>query len=184
MVKENKTRKKSYTDVVAAAAIELGNKPPYSPEVEEAVLGAMMIESDCALQGVESLKESSFYDPRMRLIFKAISRLFKDRSAIDVTTVTERLRQDGVLDEVGGPVMLAKLTSNVGSGANIEYYIKILLQKTIQRDLIVVAYKVLKNAFDPTYEVDKLITESQSEVYQAVRKHFNEQIESDGDFIV
>ena len=118
---------------------------------------------------MESLKEKSFYDPQLRLIFAAMVKLFRQRSAVDMMTVTEQLRSDGTLQQVGGPGRLAGLTQKVGSGANIEYYVKILQQKTIQRDLIEVGYGILRKAFDETYAVDKLIEESQTEVYNAVQ---------------
>ena len=155
--------------VVQMASAEIGHKPPQAPEVEEAVIGAMMLYEDNLNLAVETLKEKSFYNPKLRLIFTAIVTLYRKRCAIDMRTVTEQLRTDGVLGEVGGPVYLAGLTQNVGSGANIDYYVKILQQKTIQRDLIEVGYGILRKAFDETYKVDKLIDESQSEVYNAVQ---------------
>ena len=128
-----------------------------------------MLDADSVYQAMESLKEKSFYDPKLRLIFAAMSKLFHERTAIDMMTVTERLRNDGTLNEIGGPGFLAGLTQKVGSGANIEYYVKILQQKTIQRDLIEVGYGILRKAFDETYEVDRLIEESQTEVFNAVQ---------------
>ena len=156
-------------DAVQQASAEIGNKPPQAPEVEEAVIGSMMIDEECVYQAIESLKENSFYDPSLRMIFSAMVRLFRERSAIDMMTVSEQLRKDGVLKEVGGPARIASLTTKVGSGANVEYYIKILQQKAIQRDLIEAGYSILKKAFDETYEVDWLIDESQSLVFKAVQ---------------
>ena len=161
--------KRKTVDAVTLASTEMGNKPPHAPEVEESVIGAMMVESECVYMAVETLSENSFFDPKLRLIFRAIGKLFKTRTAVDLTTVAERLREDGVLEEVGGPAKLASLTASVGSAANVEYYIKILQQKTIQRDLIEAGYGILKKAFDETYDVDKLINESQTEVYNAVQ---------------
>ena len=170
------TRKRAASiDAVQMASAEIGHKPPQAPEVEEAVIGAMMLYEGCVYQAVGSLKEKSFYDPKLRLIFTAISWLFNNRSAIDMTTVTERLRTDGVLEEVGGPTKLAALTQIVGPAANFEYYVKILQQKTIQRDLIEAGYGILRKAFDETYEVDKLIEESQTEVYNAVQGNMRSQ---------
>ena len=167
---QTRTRKKAAeVDAVQMASAEIGNKPPQAPEVEEAVIGAMMLDADSVYLAMESLKEKSFYDPQLRLIFAAMMRLFHRRSAIDMMTVSEQLRADGTLQEVGGAARLAGLTQKVGSGANIEYYIKILQQKTIQRDLIEVGYGILRKAFDETYAVDKLIEESQTEVYNAVQ---------------
>ena len=151
------------------ASSEMGNKPPQAPEVEEAVIGAMMLDEECVYMAMESLKEKSFFNPKLRHIFTAMAKLFKERSAIDLMTVTEKLREEGTLEEIGGVAKLASLTQNVGSGANIEYYIKILQQKTIQRALIEVGYGMLKHAFDETYEVDKLIEESQRDVFDAVQ---------------
>ena len=161
--------KRKTVDAVTLASTEMGKKPPHAPEVEESVIGAMMVESECVYMAVETLSEKSFFDPKLRLIFRAIGKLFKTRTAVDLTTVAERLREDGVLEEVGGPAKLASLTASVGSAANVEYYIKILQQKTIQRDLIEAGYGILKKAFDETYDVDKLINESQTEVYNAVQ---------------
>ena len=164
------TRKKAVQiDAVQMASAEIGHVPPQAPEVEEAVIGAMMMDKDSVYLAMESLKEKSFYDPKLRLIFSAMATLFKQRSAIDMMTVSEQLRTDGALKEIGGPARLASLTAKVGSGANIEYYVKILQQKTIQRDLIEVGYGILRKAFDETYEVDKLIEESQTDVYNAVQ---------------
>ena len=168
---EYRTRRKKTEsgDVVASAALEMGNRPPQAPDAEEAVIGAMMIEEECVFKAMEMLSARSFYDPKLRLIFQAIVRLFNNRTAVDMTTVAERLREDGVLEEVGGSVKLAALTAKIGSAANIEYYIRILQQKTIQRDLIVAGYGILQKAFDETYDVDTLIEESQSDVYNAIQ---------------
>ena len=164
-----KKRKPTTDEVLSAASAEVGNKPPHAPEVEAAVIGAMMIEEDCVYPAMEALSEKSFYDPKLRLIFRAISTLFRSRSAVDITTVAERLREDGVLEEAGGAAKLASLTANVGSAANAEFYIKILQQKTIQRDLIEAGYGILRKAFDETCDVDALIRESQTDVYNAVQ---------------
>ena len=169
MTQRNTRKKAAEVDAVRMASAEIGHIPPQAPEVEEAVIGSMMLDKDSVYLAMESLKEKSFYAPKMRLIFAAMSKLFKARSAIDMMTVSEQLRTDGTLKEIGGPGQLASLTSKVGSGANIEYYVKILQQKTIQRDLIEVGYNILRKAFNETYEVDKLIEESQTDVYKAVQ---------------
>ena len=129
----------------------------------------MMVDDDCVFKAIEALKEKCFYDPKLRLVFSAIVTLFRERTAVDLVTVTERLRTDGNLTIIGGPSRLAELTQQVSSAANIDFYIKILQQKTIQRDLIEAGYGILKNAFDETCEVDRLIEESQSSVFQAVQ---------------
>lgn len=168
MVKEYKTKRKNNPDYIAAAATEIGNKPPQAPEVEDAVLGAMMMEENCVDAAMESLDEKSFYNPRHRLVFRAIKELTNKRMSVDIATVAEQLREDGVLDDIGGTAALADLTTKVGSAANFEYHVKILQQKTIQRNIIEVGYKMLKNAFDETYNVDKLVSETHQDVYNAI----------------
>jgi replicative DNA helicase len=165
----NKRRIPVPDGIVAAASAEVGHRPPHAPEVEEAVIGAMMVESDCIYTAMDGLSERSFYDPKLRMVFNAIVGLVRSRSAVDITTVAERLREDGSLEEVGGAARLASLTAGIGSAANVEYYVKILQQKTIQRDLIAAGYGILKKAFDETYNVDDLIRESQTDVYNAVQ---------------
>ena len=171
MAKEYKTKRKTDADYIGAAATEIGNKPPQAPEIEDAVIGAMMIEESCAILAMDSLKERSFFNPRLRLVFRAIKELMNKRMSVDIATVSEQLREDGVLEEVGGAAALAELSARVGSAANFEYYMKILQQKTIQRNLIEAGYKMLKNAFDETYNVDDLISESQRDVYNAIESN-------------
>ena len=116
--------------------LEMGNKPPQALEVEEAVLGAMLVEPSTIDASMEELSASCFYSPQNRMIFEAMTALVNEHSAIDMVTVTAKLREKGTLEEVGGPVAIADLTAKIGAAANIEYYIKVLKQKTIQRDLI------------------------------------------------
>ncbi len=169
MTQKNTRKRAAEVDAVMMASAEIGHKPPCAPEVEEAVIGAMMMDAESVYQAMGVLKEKSFYDPKLRFIFAAMSKLFHGRSAIDMMTVSEQLREDGNLDKVGGPARLAGLTQKVGSGANVEYYIKILQQKTIQRDLIEAGYMILRNAFDETFPVDKLIESAMTGVYTAVQ---------------
>ena len=152
MAREYSIKRKT-ADAVTLASAEMGNRPPHAPEVEEAVIGAMMVESECVYMAAEALSEKSFFDPKLRLVFRAINKLFRSRTAVDMTTVAERLREDGVLEEVGGPAKLAALTASVGSAANVEYSVRILQQKTIQRDLIEAGYGILKKAFDEFREI-------------------------------
>ena len=165
---QKKRKDAASVDAVAMAAAETGNRPPQAPEVEEAVIGAMMLDADSVYHAMESLTENSFYNPKLRCLFQAMERLFRARTAIDSTTVVEQLRQDGNLEEVGGPSFVASLTTQVGSGANVEYYVKILQQKTIQRDLIKAGYDIVRKGFDETCPVDQLIEDAQTEVYHAV----------------
>lgn len=150
-------KKKEQADNLTLAASEIGNIPPQAIDVEAAVLGAMMVNPDSVDAAIEILNAKSFYDVKHRYIFEAMVELYTERSPIDMLTVVQRLRQNGRLAEIGGPTKLAVLTQAVGTGANMEYYVRILQQKAIQRNLIEASYGILKEAFDETVTVDKLI---------------------------
>ena len=163
-----RTYKRKSVDNINAAATEMGNVPPQATDIEEAVLGAMMVNTDSVDQVMDMLKPEAFYDIKNRCIFQAMFQLFNERSPIDMLTVVEKMKQDGTLSEVGGPARLAALTQQVGTGANVEYYVRILQQKTIQRSLIEASYGILKDAFDPTVTVDDLIANAQDGVHKAI----------------
>ena len=182
-------RKRNYrtkkTDNISAASIEMGNVPPQAIDIEEAVLGAMMVNTDSVDQTMDLLKPESFYDLKNRSIFEAIYELFNEKSPIDMLTVVEKMRSKGTLNDVGGPARLAALTQKVGAGANVEYYVRILQQKTIQRNLIEASYGILKDAFDASVTVDDLVSKSQDSIYNAIAgnlknpyKHVSEVINS------
>ena len=169
MVQEKKRnyRKKS-ADYITAASAEMGNVPPQATDIEAAVLGAMMVNPDSVDGAIEMLNAKSFYDIRHRYIFEAMLELYTERSPIDMLTVVDRLKLKGKLNDVGGPARLAALTQSVGTGANVEYYVRILQQKAIQRNLIEASYGILKEAFDETITVDDLIHNASESVFNAI----------------
>jgi replicative DNA helicase len=145
---------------------EMGKIPPQAPELEEAVLGAIMLEKNAALEVLDILRAESFYIPAHQKIFNAIVELSKTYKPIDILTVTESLRQTKELDEVGGAYYISKLTSKVGSAAHIEHHARIIAQKFIQRELIRVAIDIQKQAFDDSIDVLDLLNFSESSIFQ------------------
>ena len=97
----------------------MGNKPPQAPDVEEAVLGAMLVEPSVIDESMEELSPSCFYEPRHRMIFEAMSALVNEHANIDLVTVSEKLRTQGNLEAIGGPVVLASLSQNIGAAAHM-----------------------------------------------------------------
>ena len=146
----------------------MGNVPPQAIDIEEAVLGAMMVNTDSVDKAMDLLKPESFYDQKNRAVFEAIYELFNEKSPIDMLTVIEKMRNKDTLNEVGGPARIAALTQKVGTGANVEYYVRILQQKTIQRNLIEASYGILRDAFDASVTVDDLVAKSQDSIYNAI----------------
>ena len=161
----------------------MGNKPPQALDVEEAVLGAMLVEPATIDESMEELSASCFYSPQHRMIFEAMSELVNEHVSVDLVTVSEKLRSKGNLEAVGGPVVLAGLSQNIAAAAHIEYYIKILKQKTIQRDLITASYEILKQSFDESTNVDDLIDNAQTKVFAAIQNNVKRDVQDIGSII-
>ena len=115
---------------------DFGIMPPMDTDLEEAVLGALMLEKDAYTVVCDLLKPESFYDPKNQKIYEAIQQLGAMQRPIDMLTVTEQLRLDGTLDEVGGAIRVSELTGRVSSAANVEYHARIVAQKYLARELI------------------------------------------------
>ncbi len=176
-------RKKAQSVDLETLGLEMGNKPPQALDVEEAVLGAMLIEPSSVDMALEELTASSFYDPKHRMIFEAMSELVTSHVSVDIVTVSAKLREKGNLEIVGGPVALADLSEKVGAAAHLEYYVKILKQKTIQRDLITAAGEILRDAYDDSVKVDYLIDTAQSKVYDAIQSNLRKDVQDVGSVI-
>ena len=176
------TRKNSAPDL-DNLGLEVGNKPPQALDVEESVLGAMMLEPSGVDQALEGLDPDCFYDPRHRSVFEAMLELVKNHVPVDIVTVTSKLREKGDLEIVGGSSVLAGFTEKVGSAANLEYYIRILRQKAIQRDLITASYQILKDSFDDSIVVDDLIDKSESRIYDATRSIARREVQDIGSIL-
>lgn len=147
-------------------AVPDGKLQPQALDIEEAVLGALMLEKDAYSVISDMLKPETFYDQKNQLIFKAIQSLAINQEPIDMLTVTNRLSKDGVLDQIGGAFRIASLTERVGSAAHIEFHAKILAQKAIARRLIEYSGKISAAAFDETTDIEELMQQAEGELFQ------------------
>lgn len=143
-----------------------GHLQPQAVELEQAVLGALMIEKDAYYQVSEILHPESFYDNRHKTIYEIIQRLNIEEKPVDILTVTEALRSANKLEEVGGPFYITQLSSLVASSAHIEYHARIIAQKATARELITFASLILTKAYDPTQDVDTLMQETEGELFE------------------
>ncbi|MBR4312757.1 MAG: replicative DNA helicase [Bacteroidaceae bacterium] len=144
---------------------DYGHLQPQAPELEAAVLGALMIEKDAYPLISEILKPESFYERRHQLLYKAIQSLALQQNPIDILTVAQQLRTTGELEEVGGPVYISQLSSRVNSSAHIEYHARIIAQKYLARELITFTSGIQTKAFDETEDVDDLMQEAESKLF-------------------
>ena len=175
------SRTKAAKDVnLETLGLEMGNKPPQALDFEEAVLGALLIEPGCVDEAMEELTPSCFYDPKHRMIYEAMTALVNEHVALDLLSVSQKLQEQKNLDAVGGTLALAAMSQKIGGAAHVEYYIKILKQKCIQRDLITAAYDILKGAYDDSESVDDLIDMSQSKVFAAIQNNVRKDVQDVG----
>ncbi len=145
---------------------ELGKIPPQALEVEEAVLGAMLLERNAVNDAVDILSPESFYKMEHQKIFGAIYDLFGRGESIDLLSVTEKLRKNGELQLIGGPGYLSHLTQRVASAAHTEYHARIISEKYILRSLIEVSSDVIRNAFDETRDVFDVLNDAESGLFK------------------
>jgi len=144
----------------------MGKLPPQAVELEEAVLGALMIEKDALNAVVDILHPESFYKDSHQRIYAAIIALFSNSEPIDLLTVTTQLRQSGEIELVGGAAYITQLTTNINSAANIEYHARIVAQCAMKRDMISMASTILKDAYEDTTDVFTLLDKSESELFR------------------
>lgn len=168
-------RNKSYskraqgTDLAGKSELSGGHVPPHAQDVEQSVVGTMMLDQDCLIDIMGSLSERCFYDPRIRNVYKAIAELYNSNLPVDMLSVCEQMRKNGTLETSGGASFIASLTSSVGTAAHVEYHVRILQQKAIQRDLIEASYSILRDAFDETTNVNDLMDNATKKVFDAVQ---------------
>ena len=148
---------------------------PQALDIERVVLGALMIDKDAFSMISETMKPGTFYDPRNQKIYDAIQALNIDERPVDVLTVTEELRRRGTLDDVGGPAYIVELSSHVASSAHIEYHAHVLAQKFLARQLISFASMLETKAFDDTVDVDDLMQEAESSLFELSQKNMRQE---------
>ena len=160
--KSSKNNQEAYSQLTELDGIA----PPQSIELEQAVLGALMLEKDAIIDVQEYLTVETFYTEEHRTIFKAIQDLSFEMKAIDLYTVTERLKAQKELTKVGGAAYLAELTQRVATAAHVEFHAKIIAQKYVQRELIRSATEIQRRSYDEEVDVTELIGFAEQEIFK------------------
>ena len=143
-----------------------GRIPPQAVDLEEVVLGALMLEKEAVNAVIDILTPEGFYKEAHQLIFAAIKDLFTKSEPIDILTVTNHLKSTNDLDAVGGAYYISQLTNRVVSSANIEYHSRIILQKHIQRQLIQISSETIKDAYEDSADVFDLLDNAENKLFQ------------------
>lgn len=181
MAKTTKPKGKNIS--IDTIGIEAGKVPPQAVDVEEAVLGALLIEPNAVPDVLDSLSAECFYKEANRKIFSAIAKLSASHDPVDIYTVAEELKKNGSLEEVGGPYYLSLLSSRIGAAAHVDYHVKILLQKYIQRELITISAEVQRDSFDDSIPVDDLLDNAQQKLFNLAEKNMKRETQPVQDVI-
>jgi len=173
--KDRKQRRKSSLDL---GTMVYGKVPPQAKDLEEAVLGAIMLEKNAFDTIVEILKPECFYVEAHQRIYKAMQSLAQKSQPIDILTVVEELRFKEELEMVGGPYYVTKLTNTVVSSANIEAHARIILQKFIQRELIRISGEIIGDAYEDSTDVFDLLDDAESKLFEITNNHLRKNFDT------
>ena len=154
-----------------------GKVQPQALQLEEAVLGALMLDKDGLPAVMDILRPESFYTEAHQAIYKAITELFRGSKPIDLLTVTEELRKMGAIETIGGSYHLVELTNRVGSAANIEYHARIIAQKHIQRELIKVSTNIIRDAYEDSTDVFDLLDKAEQSLFSITETNLSRSFE-------
>src|SRR6476659_6761481 len=175
--KERRARRKPSVDL---STMVYGKVPPQARDLEEAILGAIMLEKGAFDTIIEILKPECFYADAHQLIFKAFQSLAQKSMPIDMLTVVEELKTKEELDAVGGPYYITRLTNAVVSTANIEAHARIILQKFIQRELIRISGEIIGDAYEDSTDVFDLLDDSETKMFNITNHYLKKNYEDIG----
>ena len=147
-----------------------GKLPPQAIDLEEAVIGAMLIDEKGVDEVIEILIPEVFYKKSHQLIFESIERLFRNSEPIDLLTVSADLKKNKTLKNIGGEYYLIELSQKVSSSAHIEFHARIIQQKFIQRKLIKISNEVIQKAYNESTDVIDLLDEAESKLYDITQR--------------
>src|SRR5688572_9090125 len=162
------TRRKPSIDI---STMVYGKVPPQAKDLEEAVLGAIMLEKSAFDTVIEILKPECFYVEAHQRIYKSMQSLQQKNQPLDILTVVEELKSREELDLVGGPYYVTRLTNAVVSSANIEAHSRIILQKFIQRELIRISGEIIGDAYEDSTDVFDLLDEAETKLFEITNNH-------------
>lgn len=176
-------RKRTTPKKAIGASLEHGKLPPQAIDLEEAVLGALMLEKEAVNTVIDILQPKSFYKDSHQKIFDTIQTLFQRSEPIDILTVTTELKSRGELEFVGGAYYITQLTNRVASAANIEFHARIIAQKYIQRELIRISSDIITDAYDETTDVFTLLDKAETNLFAVAEGNIRKNYDSMSDLI-
>ena len=173
-----------YGEKASVFSLQKGKLPPQAVDLEEVVLGAMMIDKKGVDEVIDILQPEAFYKESHQLIFNSIISLFEKQEPIDIKTVSFQLKKDGNLNAVGGDYYLIELSQKVSSSAHIEFHSRIILQKFIQRKLISISNEIIEDSYDETSDVFDLLDKAESRIYDISQRNLKKNTQSAEDLVL
>lgn len=159
------TRKRNKSTITPQQLLELGKLPPQAVDLEEAVLGALMLDADAMTSVIDILRSEIFYKEAHQRIFHAIQSLFEKAEPADILTVVQELKRTGELEIAGGAFYVTQLTNRIASSANVEFHARIVIQKFIQRELIRISTDTLSRSYEDTEDVFDLLSKAEQNIF-------------------
>ena len=161
-----------------------GKIPPQALDLEEAVIGAMLIDEKGVNEIIEILSPEVFYKRSHQLIYESIERLFRESEPIDLLTVSSDLKKNKNFEAVGGDFFLINLSQKVSSSAHIEFHSRIILQKYIQRKLISISNEIIQKSYDESTDVMDLLDEAESKLYDVAQGNIKTSTETAQNLVI
>ncbi|HWB39138.1 MAG TPA: replicative DNA helicase [Candidatus Saccharimonadales bacterium] len=151
-------------------------QPPQNSEAEASLLGALLIDSDAIVKIADSVSATDFFEPRHQKIYEAISQLYEAHQAIDVLTLSDKLKNGGLLDSIGGSAYLTELTNFVPTAAHVEQYADIVSQKAMRRRLISASKEITGLGYDESKQLRELIEEAETRLFEVSQQHIKQNV--------
>jgi len=162
MARSKSNDKRNSSDVGISEVLRV---PPHSIEVEQAVLGAMMLEKEAVSKALQYLEQGDFYSTQHQVIFGAMVELFNEAQPVDQLSVIDRLKRDNKLELAGGAYYITGLVESIPSAANIEYYAQIVLEKSTLRKLISAANEIQSEAYEGKEDVFYILDRAEERIF-------------------
>lgn len=154
----------------------INTQPPQNSEAEASLLGAILIDSDAIVKIADIITERDFFEVRHQKIYDAVSQLYERHEAIDVLTLSDRLKNSGYLEMIGGPSYLTELTNFVPTAAHVEQYAEIVAQKALRRRLISASQEIISLGYDETKQLRELIEEAETRLFDVSQQHVKQSV--------
>jgi len=165
------------------AVLSSNRVPPQALDVERTVLGSMLIDANAAVNAMEKLNEDCFYATANRQIFICLRDMFEKSVPFDILTLAEELRKKNALEAVGAEPYLAELVENVATSANIEYHVKILIEKATLRNLISVSAEITTTCFSSEAEAQEVLDNAEARIFGISEARIKNTFESLGQLL-